>query len=106
MVHSPPVMTTLDGETELYEISIFPNVSVCESLLDVENCPLRTASRLTAQPASMFFHSESGNSRQEAELVRERLVDLGSTEYSLSRWRVCLRFEEIMGGELESEMTH
>jgi hypothetical protein len=101
---SPPVVTTFDGEIVPYEISKSPTVSVCISSLDVENCPLRTASRLTARPLITFFHSESVNSGQEAELVRECLVDFGSIEYSSSKSRVRLRFAEINGVRTVSAM--
>src|SRR5271168_1370078 len=54
------------------------NLSTLRSSFVVESCPLRTASRLTAFPVMIFFHSESGNSGQAGELVSDLLVVLGS----------------------------
>jgi hypothetical protein len=69
-----------------------PSFSVLTSSFAVENCPLRTASRLTALPAIMFFHSPSGNSGQSGEFVRDRLVVLGSILKSSRSSRVRARF--------------
>jgi hypothetical protein len=98
---SPPIVTTFDGEIVPYEISKSPTVSVCMSLLDMETCPLSTASMLTL---ITFFHSESANSGKDGELVRECLVDFGSIEYSSSKSRVHLRFTEIKGVWMVSVM--
>src|SRR5271168_3095579 len=78
MHQSPPFLITLVGSTAPKESSRSPNLSIFGSLSVVESCPLRTASRLTAFPVMTFFHSESGKSGQEGELVSDLLVVLGS----------------------------
>src|ERR1700678_1624139 len=78
MHQSPPFLTVLVGSTAPKENSRSPNLSTLRSSFVVESCPLRTASRLTAFPTIMFFHSESGNLGQVEELEIDLLVALGS----------------------------
>ena len=74
IVQSPPFLTSFISLTAPKVILRSPTFSSCV----VESCPLRTASRLTAIPEMMFFHSESGNSGQSGSLRREHFVALGS----------------------------
>src|ERR1700678_1998773 len=76
--HSPPFLTTLVGSTIPKDSSRSPKFSTLSSSFVVESCPLSTASKLTAFPPIMFFHSDSGNSRQLGELVSDRIVVLGT----------------------------
>src|ERR1700678_4045475 len=76
--HSPPFLTPLVGSTVPKDSSRSPNFSTLSSSFVVESCPLSTASRLTAFPPIMFFHSDSGNSGQLGEVVSYRIALLGS----------------------------
>ena len=78
---SPPFLTNLVGSTAPKETLMSPNFSILRSSFVVESCPLSTASRLTALPEMIFFHSESGNSGQSGWLVSERFAVFGSTVY-------------------------
>jgi hypothetical protein len=87
-VQSLPLSTFFMGSTMPYENSMSPTLEVLTSLLEVENCPERTKSRLTALPAMMLLHSVSRNSGQSGELTRDLFVSFRSILKSRMRSRV------------------
>ena len=78
MDQSPPFLTVFVGSMAPKVILRSPNFLTLGSSCVVESCPLSTASRLTALPEIMFFHSESGNSGQSGSLTRDCFVVLRS----------------------------
>src|SRR5271168_3231768 len=91
---SPPFLIILVGSMAPNEISRSLNFSTLRSSFVVESCLLRTASRLTALPETIFFHSESGNSGQSDWLVSEHLVALGLIVYASISLRVLTRLSD------------
>jgi hypothetical protein len=71
-------------------------VTPSEPILAEASYLLRTVSRLTALPTTMFFHSVSGNSGQSGEFISDLLVALGSTLNNRRSSRVLAKVGESL----------
>jgi hypothetical protein len=93
IVQVPASLTSLVGATAPKRSSKPPpRASERSSVVEVENMPLRTASRLMERPLTRFVHSASGNSGAFADVRIEHFAIFGSCSKTLRMQRVSVRF--------------